>query len=141
MAITGSDYTDITAVAYADLSSKQFYIMRSTGVDTSYSAGNLTCALCIGASGGAASAKGVLQNDPSSYEAAIVRVVGVTKIVSGSTIEIGDLIACSTAGTAIISDTTGEWFFGKAESKSSAAGELVSVRLFGGVAPFMGSTA
>lgn len=141
MAISGSSFTDITAVSSTGLTGNQYYIVRSTGVDSTYSAGNLTCLLCTSATGSASGAKGVLQNDPDTGQAAIVRVEGLSKVVSGATIAVGDLVCSSTAGTALVADTTGEWFFGKAESASTAAGQIISVRLLGGLAPFMGSTA
>lgn len=141
MALSGSDYTDITAIASTGLTGNQFYIVRSTGVDSTYSGGNLTCLLCIGSSGGINGPKGVLQNDPDTGQAAIVRVVGLSKVVCGEAVAVGDLVTSSTAGTAIIADTTGAFHFGRAESASTAAGQIISVRLFGGLASFMGSTA
>lgn len=141
MSVSGSVFTDITAVASTGLTSNQFYLVRSTGVDSTYSAGNLTCLLCISATGSASGVKGVLQNDPDTGQAAIVRVDGVTKVVAGAAIAVGDPLACSTGGTAIVADTTGEWFWGKAESASTASGQIITARLFGQLAPFMGSTA
>lgn len=141
MAASGSDFTDITGIAYADLSSSQYYLVRTTGVDTTYSAENLTITLCIGSSGGINGPKGVLQNDPSSYESAQVRVVGLTKLVCGEAVSVGDLITSSTAGTGIIADTTGAFFCGRAETATTASGDIFSCRLFGGLSTFMGSTA
>lgn len=141
MSVSGSEFVDITAVASTGLTGNQFYLVRSTGVDSTYSAGNLTCLLAIGSTGSASSVKGVLQNDPDTGQAAIVRVLGSTKVVAGAAISVGDLLSVSTGGTATVADTTGEWFWGKAESASTAAGQIISARIFGGVAPFMGSTA
>lgn len=141
MAASGSDFTDITCIAYADLSSSQYYIVKTTGVDTTYSAESPTAALCIGSSGGINGPKGILQNDPSSYEMAQVRVVGSSKLVTAEAISVGDLVTSSTAGTGLIADTTGAFFFGRAETASTAAGDIISVRLFGGLSTFMGSTA
>lgn len=141
MSISGSDFTDITAVASTGLTGNQFYLIRSTGVDSTYSGGNLTALLAVGSTGGANGVKGVLQNDPDTGQAAILRVRGLTKVVAGAAIAVGDLLCCSTGGTAIVADTTGEWFWGKAESASTASGQIISARVFGGLAPFMGSTA
>lgn len=140
MSVSGSDFTDITAVASTGLTSKQFYIVRSTGVDSTYSGGNLTALLCIGSSGGINGPKGVLQNDPDTGQAAIVRVLGLTKLVCGEAVGVGDLITSSTAGTGIIADTTGAFFFGRAESATTASGQIFSCRLTGLSGPFMGST-
>lgn len=140
MSVSGSDYTDITLVASTGLTSAQFYFVKSTAADTTYSAGNGTCLLAICSSGGINSPKGILQNDPDTGQAAIVRVEGLSKLVAGAAIAVGDLVACSTAGTGIVADTTGEWFFARAESASTASGQIISVRM-AGPAPFMGSTA
>jgi hypothetical protein len=140
MSVSGSQFTDITAVASTGLTGNQYYFVRSTGVDSTYSGGNLTCLLCTSATGNASAAKGVLQNDPDTGEAAIVRVDGVTKLVAGGTIAVGNLVTSSTAGTGIACTTTGEFYLGRAESASTAAGQIISVRLAGpGV--WMGSTA
>lgn len=141
MSVSGSQYVDITAVASTGLTSNQYYIVRTTGVDSTYSAGNLTCLLCIGSSGGINGPKGVLQNDPDTGQAAIIRVQGVTKVVTGEAVAVGNFITSSTAGTAIIADTTGAFFIGVAESASTAAGQIISARLIGLSGPFMGSTA
>lgn len=141
MSVSGSEFVDITAVASTGLTSNQFYIVRCTGVDSTYSAGNLTALLCIGSSGGINGPKGVLQNDPDTGQAAIVRVLGSTKVVCGEAVAVGDLVTSSTAGTAIIADTTGAFFFGRAESASTASGQIISVRLTGLSGAFAASTA
>lgn len=131
MSVSGSQYVDITAVASTGLTSNQYYIVRTTGVDSTYSAGNLTCLLCIGSSGGINGPKGVLQNDPDTGQAAIVRVRGLTKVMTGGAIAVGDWISCSTAGTAVSGATTGKWCFGQAETASTASGQIIYARLFG----------
>lgn len=141
MATSGSQYTDITGVASTGLTSNQYYIVRSTGVDSTYSGGNLTVLLCTSATGGANGAKGVLQNDPDTGQAAIIRTEGLSKVVAGEAISVGDTLISSTGGTALVANTTGEWFFGRAESASTTSGQTINVRLFGGLAPWMGSTA
>jgi hypothetical protein len=141
MAISGSDFTDITAVASTGLTGNQWYLVRTTGVDSTYSAGNLTCLLATASTGSANGVKGVLQNDPDTGQAAIVRTRGLSKVVCGTAIAVGDLLSCSTGGTATVADTTGEWFWGKAESATTAAGQVFTARLFGSLTPFMGSTA
>lgn len=133
MAISGSDYCDITCVnSSGDLTSSQYYIVKSSGVDTTFSAGNLTCKLCTSSTmNGATAPKGVLQNDPDTGQAAIVRVRGLTKVMTGGAISVGDWISCSTAGTAVSGATTGKWCFGQAETASTASGQIIYARLFG----------
>lgn len=141
MSVSGSDYTDITCVASTGLTSNQFYIIRSTGADSTYSAGNMTALLCIGSSGGINGPAGILQNDPDTGQAAIVRVLGSSKVVVGEAVGVGDLLTSSTAGTAIKADTTGAFFFARAESASTASGQIISCRVVGLSGPYMGSTA
>jgi len=140
MAVSGSDYTDITLVSSTGLTGNQYYIVRSTGSDSTYSGGNGTCLLCTSATGGLNGAKGVLQNDPDTGQAATVRVVGLTKLVASAAIGVGDLVGCTTGGTGVTTATTGQFYIGRAESASTAAGQIISVRLVG-LSPFMGSTA
>ena len=105
------------------------------------SGGNLTALLCTSATGGINGAKGVLQNDPDTGHAAIVRVSGLSKLVASAAIGVGDFVASTNAGTGVVAATTGAFYIGRAESASTAAGQIISVRLSGGLAPFMGSTA
>src|SRR5262245_57936017 len=129
MAVSGSQFVDITAVASTGLTSNQYCFVRSTGVDSSVSGGNLTALLCTGATGGVTRAKGILQNDPDTGQAAIVRVQGQSKLVAAEAIAVGDLVGSSTAGTGVVAATTGEWAVAVAESASTAAGQIISVRL------------
>ena len=130
MAGSGSDFTDITAVAGADYSTLgQYRFVRSTGVDTTYSGGNLTAVLCVNATGGITRPKGILQNDPSSGQAAVVRTQGPSKLVAGEAIAVGDFISSSTAGAGLVAGTTGEWGCAIAESASTAAGQIINVRM------------
>ncbi len=141
MSVTGSEYTDITAVASTGLTSNQFYFVKSTAADSTYSAGNLTCLLCISSTNMAAAAKGILQNDPDTGQAAIIRVSGVSKLVASAAIGVGELVTSTTAGTGVTCSTTGQWARGRAESASTASGQIISVRLFAEGATWFGSTA
>lgn len=68
---------DITVPAAADLSAKQYYFVLAAGT----------------LAGAGAQALGVLQNNPASGDAAGVRVMGVSKVVLGGTVAVGDLIS------------------------------------------------
>lgn len=76
---------DITVAAAADLSAKQFFFVKADG--------NLA--------GAGAEALGVLQNDPKSGAAAAIRVMGVSKVVYGGTVAVGDLLSSDASGKAV----------------------------------------
>lgn len=140
MSVLGSQYVDIAAVASTGLTGNQYQAVRSTDVDATFSGGSLTALLATSATGGVNGVKGVLQNDPDTGQAAIIRVEGLTKLVAGGAVAVGDPVCSSTDGKGITATTTGQWFFGRAESASTASGQLISVRL-SKLAPWMGSTA
>lgn len=84
---------DFTYVAGADLSLKQyFFVIQSTAADR-------TCLLA--AAGVGEAVVGILQNDPTSAQAADVRTGGRSPVVYGGTITRGDLIASDAAGKAV----------------------------------------
>lgn len=142
MSVHGTQYVDITAVnASGDLTSSQFYIVRCTGVDTSYSASNLTCKLCTSATGGVSGPRGVLQNEPDTGQAAIVRIFGPTKVLSGGAIGVGNYITSSTAGTAVVASSTGQHFIGWAMQAATSAGERIEAFLTGPGVAITGSSA
>lgn len=108
----------ITLPAAADLSTKQYYFVK---VNTSGQA-----ALCSGATDRPI---GVLQNTPTSGQAAEVLVVGGTKIVSSASIDEGALIGTNASGKADGktpgTDTT-EYAVGTVILAAGADGELLT---------------
>ena len=76
--------------AAADLSAKQYYLLKV--------AGDGTVNLQTSAGG---SVLGILQNDPESGQVADVGVVGVSKVLAGGTLAADDPIQAHTDGTAI----------------------------------------
>lgn len=78
--------TDITLVAAADLSTKQFFAVKvdSAGKAALAAAGEF--------------AIGILQNNPTSGVAATVRVSGKSKGIAGAAITAGAPIACDANG-------------------------------------------
>jgi len=89
----GLDYGQ--AVAAADYSAKQFYIVDISGNN----------AVTVASSAGQA-CFGVLQNAPASGEVASVRYGGVSKVVVGTgNIAAGDLVQAAADGTAIAAAT------------------------------------
>lgn len=106
--------------AAADLTTKQFYLVKLTAADT-VGLGAATSDTCIG----------VLQNKPNSTQAAQVRILGVTKAVSDGTtaISVGDKVGTSAAGKAVKVTTQDRPIIGTALSASSADGTIISVLL------------
>lgn len=108
----------ITLPAAADLSTKQYYFVK---VNSSGQA-----ALCAAATDRPI---GVLQNTPTSGQAAEVLVVGGTKIVSSASIDEGVLIGTASTGKADAktpgTDTT-EYGVGQVILAAGADGELLT---------------
>ena len=102
----------------ADLSTSQYYFVKlvSSGeVDVAASAD-----IPIG----------VIQNDASGGVAAEVLPIGVTKVVSGSTIAAGSLVGVSSLGKAeVFSETAGEYQVGIALTSASAAGDIIPISI------------
>lgn len=117
--------------ASTDLSASQFYIVSSSAAGV--------CDVCVASSGATSAvtrAYGVLQNNPTSGHAAIVRRLGAGKVVASSsgTISVGAYVGCSTWGTAVAA-TTGFLVIGTAMSASTGgAGQLIEIDMPG---PFL----
>lgn len=93
---------DLTRAAGADLSTKQFYIVK---LNTS---GQVVLADTAGEK-----CFGVLQNAPASGEAALVRVFGVSKVKSGASFtNANSYVQNTTAGKADVA-TTGDFAVGQ----------------------------
>lgn len=110
------DLENITVVAGADLSSSQFKFVESN------SSGTATVCNSAGEY-----ALGVLQNDPTSGNAATIATSGISKVVLGGTVAINDQISTDASGRAIAA-TTGHKILGIA-IKGGAVGEIGSVLL------------
>lgn len=108
---------DYTFKAGADLSAKQFYFMEFDG--------NGDVVACNAATD---IPVGVLQNKPdASGKAAIVRVVGISKVSADAALSRGDLIGTSADGQAdaktVGTDTT-EYVVGRMLDAPGAAGQI-----------------
>lgn len=121
--------------AATDLSAKQFYIVSSSAAGV--------VDMCVASSGAASVVTrgyGVLQNNPTSGGAALVRRLGLSKCQASSsgTIAVGAYVGCSTAGTAMTA-TTGCLVLGVAMTATTgAAGQLFELEMTG---PFLYQTA
>lgn len=109
------DLDVLTRLAGADLSATGQYrfVEQST-------AGTVTVCNSAGEN-----ALGVLQNNPTSGQAAVVAVGGVSKITAGATIAIGDQLATTAAGKAAPA-TNGQVILGEAMT-GGADGSIISM--------------
>jgi len=107
----------ISATAGADLSAKQFYLVKMSADDT--------VILCAAATDVPV---GVLQNKPASGQIAEILTFGKSKIVSSASIAAGKLIGTSSAGKAdakIPGTDTTEYVVGHVTKAASADGVLL----------------
>lgn len=120
MAYKGSQPFKITLEAGADLSTKQYYFVK---IDSSTG----KAVVCAAATDRPV---GVLQNNPTSGQAAEITVVGLTKVSSDAGLTIGNLIGTSGDGQADAktpgTDTT-EYVVGTVITSTSNAAEIATV--------------
>ena len=121
---TEQNIYDLSLQAAADYytTSKQYYIMK---VDSNGRA-------CLAGAANAASI-GVLQNKPKIYEAAEIRKVGISKVVCGDAITIGDKVTGNSAHKAVTATAT-QRFIGIA-LETGAAGRVISILMDSGYMP------
>lgn len=108
-----------THAAAADLSAKQYYIVKLSTTDT------------IDVADSAGVAYGVLQDKPKSGEHGSVAVTGISRVISDGTtaIAIGDFLKSHTNGKAIKAATDKDRCIGRAREASSADGTIIAVDL------------
>lgn len=110
----------ISLPASADLSTKQFLFVY---VDTSGR-------IAVPASA-RIDVEGVLQDKPDALgRAGNVAVFGVTKLVTGGAVAIGDYVTNDNAGKGVTA-TSGQKAHGRALTASTATGQIISVLLGG----------
>lgn len=109
-------------------------VSLSTGILPASVGGVPPVILTASASQGVNGVIGVLQNDPKVGQAAIVRLLGSTKMMAttSAAVTYGALIASSTAGFAMVADTSGQRVIGVciAASTGLVLGSLVEVLMF-----------
>jgi hypothetical protein len=106
--------------AYGDLSSYQYHFMSLSSSGT------------VNLSSENGRAIGILQNKPDAAgEAAIVRLLGVSKLVIAEAIDEGTMLtSSSTTGHGEEADAASEWYSAIAiQSGAGTSGELISVLL------------
>lgn len=118
MAFEGPQIKLVGVSASADLSAKQYYFVKMSG--------NKTVTVCAGTTD---KAIGVLQNAPTSGQAAEVCVLGVSKVSGDADLGYGDIIGTSADGQAAAyapgTDTT-KYGCGFVIDDNTAAGGLVT---------------
>ncbi len=119
MATDQAVYDQGKLTADQDLSAKQFYaVIVSTTVDHAVH--------LVGTAG--VPIYGVLQNKPTSGQPAVVRRLGVTKMVALGTINLGAKIMTDSGGKATTAATTGSTCIGFA-LEAAVANQLMEVDL------------
>lgn len=112
-----------TFVAAADLSAKQFYIVKldssSNGVALSAAATDTSI--------------GVLQNTPASGEAATVRFLGTSKVVAGAAITKGAYVTADSSGKGAATTTDRDNAIGIALEAAAADGDIFEIMLLPGM--------
>ncbi len=116
--------------AAADLSAKQFYIVKLTAENTVNIADAATAAIV-----------GVLTNDPASGKAAAVAGPGsVAPVITGGSISVGALVTSDANGKAVAASTEGSRILGIALSASTGADQYIKVLVVpGGVLAVLGT--
>lgn len=117
MAVEGTQMRLAGYSASADLSAKQFYFVKISGA--------LTVTVCAATTD---IPIGVLQNAPTSGQAAEICVVGHTKVSSDGTVTRGAPIGTSADGQAVVyaagTDTT-KYCAGQGLTSTATAGDIV----------------
>lgn len=111
---------DKTFKAAASLTTKQFYFVKLTAADT-VNVCAATTDMPIG----------VLQNAPASGGAAVVRLLGISKVSADTTWSQGAAIGTSADGQGVTKTTGTHYVMGTALEASTAANELVPCLITG----------
>lgn len=105
----------VTLQAGQDLSSSQYYFV-AVAADGQ-----------IDPAGDGVYADGILQNDPDAAgKAANVQIAGISKVVAGGAISVGDAVASNASGKAATA-ATGEVILGTALEAATADGDTISI--------------
>ena len=114
MAYQGDGIDWGNATAGADLSGNQYYAVNVNA------AGNIVLA------SDAEPALGILQNEPTSGQAAAVRVGGISKAVAGAGFDAGVLV-CAHTGGKVDEGGAGDEVLGIALTASGADGDVITI--------------
>lgn len=106
--------TDFTLEAAADLSAKQYHIVRASGANLANQASLNTDAAIVG----------VLQNNPQSGEGASIKDSGVGYVVAGGSITVNDRLTTNSSGRAATA-ASGQVVIGRALEAAAANGDKI----------------
>lgn len=108
--------------AGADLSGAQFAVVKLSGADT--------VALSTAVAIGDRDILGILQNKPSSGQAAYVAREGYTKAVAGAAITVNKLLTHNSSGRVItVNSGDSKWIIGRALEAASNDGDVISIEV------------
>jgi hypothetical protein len=107
---------DLPFTAAADLSAKQYHIVEMTA--------DMTVNVCNNA---ADKPIGILQNKPRAGETAIVRMLGISKVVADGTLNRDDNYGTSADGHAVAKTVADDLILGRVLEGVSNAGEIATV--------------
>lgn len=115
----GNAVLDLTYAAAADLSSYQYHFVYISADNT------------VNVAGANAKTLGILQNKPDAAgKAAVVRIIGTSKLVAGEAMASGKYVTCKSDGHGEIADAASEhvgaYVLGE---DSTAAGDIIEVLL------------
>jgi len=119
MATYGEQQAYPGLVAAADLSGKQYHVMRLSAAETTNQASLATDSAIAG----------VLQNKPESGEAATVAYAGFSKVVAGAAVSANALITSNSSGRAV-AVASGGMAIGRAMIAAGADGDVIEALLF-----------
>ena len=114
---------DLTFIAGSDMRTKQYFLvkMQSTGTPMGITLGAAVTDVLIG----------VLQNEPNTGEAAVVRVLGTSKVSCGTPVGlvVGDLVVSDANGQAIASGTDKDFVVGimLESTATTAVGDIAEI--------------
>lgn len=106
--------------ATGDLSTKQYYVVK---------AASTAGAVKVATTAATDAILGVLLNDPTDGEPAVVAHAGVVDALAESGVTYGAKLTCSSTGRVKATTTTGDEIIGVALAASSAAGDKIPVAL------------
>jgi len=111
---------DITFPAATDLRLKQYHVVKSVGSATPYAVQLVSAETDV--------AYGILQNKPNVGEAAVVRVLGTSKLVRGGTaVTEGVQVTTDANGRGIPADADKEYIIGIALEPGATALDVFEV--------------
>ncbi len=113
---------DLTFKAGSTLLAKQYYIVKVAGTSTPEGVVLTSARTDV--------AIGVLQNEPLEQGgAAVVRLIGTTKVIIGTPIAEGNFVTMDSSGRAYLADADKDFVIGIALEAGATAGDIIEMLL------------